>query len=71
MEASHRANWLSVNGASSVISYAQGSIPGDPWADLFFGLVHAKVMAVVRSRLRAEGLEVNVPCNGPYPLQVP
>eukprot|EP00969_Alexandrium_andersonii_P309676 13685617-Alexandrium_andersonii.AAC.1 len=56
MEASHTSNWLTVNGASPAISYAQGSIPGDPWADVFFGLIHAKVARDIREALAAEGL---------------
>eukprot|EP00969_Alexandrium_andersonii_P372050 15480865-Alexandrium_andersonii.AAC.1 len=71
MEASHRDNWLSVNGVDDVISYAQGSIPGDPWADLFFGLIHTRVMAAIRQRLAEKGLLVQVSASGPYPLPVP
>eukprot|EP00969_Alexandrium_andersonii_P168498 7447291-Alexandrium_andersonii.AAC.1 len=42
MEAAHTANWLSINGIEEGIGYTQGSIPGDPWADVFFGLIHAR-----------------------------
>eukprot|EP00969_Alexandrium_andersonii_P092050 4063573-Alexandrium_andersonii.AAC.1 len=58
LEASHTANWLSVNGATPIIKDAQGSIPGDPWADLFFGLIQARVMRVIRARVAEEGLQI-------------
>eukprot|EP00969_Alexandrium_andersonii_P034227 1496327-Alexandrium_andersonii.AAC.1 len=68
LEASHTANWLSVNGATPIIKYAQGSIPGDPWADLFFGLIQARVMRAVRARIAEEGLQMQVEARGPYAL---
>eukprot|EP00969_Alexandrium_andersonii_P161938 7158081-Alexandrium_andersonii.AAC.1 len=33
MEASHSANWLTINGIHPAIEHNRGSIPGDPWAD--------------------------------------
>eukprot|EP00969_Alexandrium_andersonii_P222011 9805764-Alexandrium_andersonii.AAC.1 len=40
---SHASNWLSVNENQDLIAYDQGSIPGDPWVDLSFGFLHAKI----------------------------
>eukprot|EP00969_Alexandrium_andersonii_P112252 4958566-Alexandrium_andersonii.AAC.1 len=41
--ASREANWLTVDGDERPISHDQGSIPGDPWGDLFYGLLQARV----------------------------
>eukprot|EP00969_Alexandrium_andersonii_P335488 14827373-Alexandrium_andersonii.AAC.1 len=40
--ASHEANGLTVDSEERSISYNQGSTPGDPWGDLFYGLLQAR-----------------------------
>ena len=42
----------------------RGSRPGDPLADAIFGFVFGRCRVRARSRLRAEGLLVNVPWSG-------
>eukprot|EP00969_Alexandrium_andersonii_P023158 1012632-Alexandrium_andersonii.AAC.1 len=64
LTAPHASKWLSVNGDPDLITYEQGSIPGDPWGDLFFGLLHAKVSRDIRARLIDEGLAIQVPRRG-------
>eukprot|EP00969_Alexandrium_andersonii_P309660 13685100-Alexandrium_andersonii.AAC.1 len=56
MTASHEANWLTVDGDVRSISYDQGSIPGDPWGDLFYGLLQARVTWEIRRELLRQGI---------------
>eukprot|EP00969_Alexandrium_andersonii_P055158 2431116-Alexandrium_andersonii.AAC.1 len=64
MAASHRHNWLSVSGTQSVVRYSQGSMPGDPWGDLVFELLQARVCRKLREELEQEGLLPCVSCQG-------
>eukprot|EP00969_Alexandrium_andersonii_P020933 915394-Alexandrium_andersonii.AAC.1 len=65
MTASHEANWLTVDGDVRSISYDQGSIPGDPWGDLFYGLLQARVTWEIREELLRQGIAVKLKMRGP------
>eukprot|EP00969_Alexandrium_andersonii_P157352 6955146-Alexandrium_andersonii.AAC.1 len=56
MAAAHENNWFTVTGATSAIAYQKDSTPGDPWGDLVFGRVEARLARSIRSALRREGL---------------
>eukprot|EP00969_Alexandrium_andersonii_P303180 13401723-Alexandrium_andersonii.AAC.1 len=48
ISSSHQCNWLSVEGEERIIIYNHGSVPGDPWADIIFGLLYSKVTTEIR-----------------------
>eukprot|EP00969_Alexandrium_andersonii_P048016 2107417-Alexandrium_andersonii.AAC.1 len=56
MAMAHANNWLTIQGTDSAVDYDQGAIPGDPWSDLVFNLLQARVIRAVRERLKREGL---------------
>eukprot|EP00969_Alexandrium_andersonii_P001458 64760-Alexandrium_andersonii.AAC.1 len=65
ISSSHQCNWLSVEGEERIIIYNHGSVPGDPWADIIFGLLYSKVTTEIRRAVIQMGGEVRVPCAGP------
>eukprot|EP00969_Alexandrium_andersonii_P058900 2595475-Alexandrium_andersonii.AAC.1 len=60
MAAAHRTNRLTVAGDSRVLAYGQGSAPGGPWADVFFGLLHAKASRDIKHVLLSHGLGAKI-----------
>eukprot|EP00969_Alexandrium_andersonii_P071941 3174887-Alexandrium_andersonii.AAC.1 len=52
----HANNWLTIQRTTSAVAYDQGAMPGDPWSDLVFNLLQARVMHNVRIRMREENL---------------
>lgn len=49
-------NWFAIPGASSISSPMTGTRPGDPNADLLFGLLQARVLATLHSRASLAGM---------------
>eukprot|EP00969_Alexandrium_andersonii_P006906 301649-Alexandrium_andersonii.AAC.1 len=57
ISASHQCNWLSVEGEERTSIYNHGSVPGDPWADIIFGLLYSKVTTEIRKAVIQMGGE--------------
>eukprot|EP00969_Alexandrium_andersonii_P065885 2904593-Alexandrium_andersonii.AAC.1 len=55
MEMAHAHNWLTVSGTDQAVVYGVGSMPGDPWGDLVFGLLQARFAREVRDQLTRGG----------------
>eukprot|EP00969_Alexandrium_andersonii_P169835 7508665-Alexandrium_andersonii.AAC.1 len=64
LQAAHQQNWLSVEGDRQVILYSHGSVPGDPWADIIFGLLYSKITNDLRQAISALGAEVQITRHG-------
>eukprot|EP00969_Alexandrium_andersonii_P157069 6943034-Alexandrium_andersonii.AAC.1 len=68
MEMAHAHNWLTVSGTVAAVSYGVGSLPGDPWGDLVFGMLQARFARQLRGALSREGLQPLISVLGPDPL---
>ena len=56
----HNHTWFSVAGSSKLVMTRSGTRPGDPFADVIFNLLFAKILAKIKLQLQQEELLLQV-----------
>ncbi len=60
----HHNAWFCTEGVEDVAETGTGTKPGDPFGDLVFNFLFAKILDVIHQRLQSEGIGFKVQTNG-------
>ena len=60
----HEGSWFAIEGMRTITTTAKGAKPGDPFGDIVFNFLMARVLRRAKSDMAAQGLVESVPIRG-------